>query len=326
MKTMKNIVLKVHNLTKIYAASRWFFRKAAKPFVAVDHISFELRGGEILGLLGANGAGKTTTIQMLLSTLTPTAGSIEYFGKDFFKYRSEILQQVGFASTYVSLPARLTVYENLYVHGNLYAIAHGELLERIKKFLKFFDLWSLRDREAEALSAGQKTRVMLIKALMTYPKIALLDEPTAALDPDVAHEVREFILKQQREQGLSVLFTSHNMDEVTYVCNRVLVLQHGTIIASDQPDRLAARISTSRVQLVVGDGLKRTIAYLNEHKLPYKLFERFIEISIEEHKIAALLTSLAHAGIAYSQIAIEKPTLGDYFFSLAQQAKKKKKG
>lgn len=322
---MKNIVLNVENLTKTYTPSRWFFSKRVQPFTAVDHISFSLCEGEILGLLGPNGAGKTTTIQMLLSTLTPTTGSIEYFGQDFFKNRSHILQHVGFASTYVNLPARLTVYENLYVHGKLYGIAHNDLLDRIKKFLHIFDMDKLRDREAEALSAGQKTRVMLIKALITYPKIALLDEPTAALDPDVAHEVREFILKQQREQGLSVLFTSHNMDEVAYVCNRVLVMQHGAIIASDRPELLAARISTTRVKLVIQDDLNRATAYLKEQKLSYSLFERFIEISIDEHQIAALLTGLAHAGIRYSEISIEKPTLSSYFMTIAQQSKKKKK-
>ncbi len=317
-----NTVLSVFGLTKIYYPSGWFLSRETAPFVAVNNISFKVREGEILGLLGPNGAGKTTTIQMLLSTLTPTSGSIEYFGKDFFRYRSEILNHVAFASTYVSLPARLTVYENLYVHGKLYGIPSHSLFERIKKFLTIFDLWHVKDREAGALSAGQKTRVMLTKAFMTYPKIALLDEPTASLDPDVAHEVRQFILKQQREQGLTVLFTSHNMDEVAYVCNRVLVLQQGTIIASDKPEKLAARVSTSYVQLVVGDDLSKAIAYLNEHKLAHRTVERFLEITVDENKIASLLTGLARAGVNYSEIAIQKPTLNDYFLSLTKQAKK----
>lgn len=312
--------LQVTQLTKTFPAKE----KGQEPFVAVDHISFSMGSGEILGLLGPNGAGKTTTIQMLLSTLTPTSGQISFFGKDFFKHRCEILQDVGFASTYVSLPAHLTVQENLAVHGRLYGITGNKLSERIEKFLNAFGVWKLRFKEAGTLSAGQKTRVLLAKAFLTQPKIVLLDEPTAALDPDIALEVRRFVLNQQREQKVSVLFTSHNMDEVTEVCDRVLVLRSGKIIADNTPDALAASVSTTRVHLVVGDGLKRTIAYAQTHKLPHVIQERWIAIEVDEHKIAELLTGLAHAGVSYSQIWIEKPSLEDYFLHVAQQQRKAK--
>lgn len=310
-------VLVVDQLTKIFPAKQ----KDQSPFVAVDHISFSLGSGEILGLLGPNGAGKTTTIQMLLSTLTPTSGSIRYFGKDFFTDRSAILQDVGFASTYVSLPAHLTVSENLMVHGRLYKLSGGKLQARIEKFLKAFGVWDLRSKESGGLSAGQKTRVMLAKAFISHPKIVLLDEPTAALDPDIAHEVRRFILNQQREEQVSVLFTSHNMDEVTTVCDRVLVLKNGTFIANNTPDALAASVSTTRVHLVVGDGLKRTVSYALAHNLIHSIQDRAIAIEVDENNIAQLLTGLAHVGVSYSQIWIEKPSLEDYFLSISAQRK-----
>jgi ABC-2 type transport system ATP-binding protein len=308
--------LSVQNLTKIYPSPE-------KPLTAVDHVSFELKHGEILGLLGPNGAGKTTTIQMLLSTLKPTDGSIKYFGKDFFKYRSECLQDVGFASTYINLPGDLTVEENLKIYGLLYGLSSSTLRDNITQFLKRFDIESFRQKKVNTLSAGQKTRVMLCKAFLAHPKIVLLDEPTASLDPDIAHEVREFVLHQQREHGVSVLFTSHNMDEVAYVCQRVLVLAKGKIIADDSPEKLAASVDISKVQLVVGDGLKRTIAYVSEHHLEYSLHERSIEIKIDEHKIAELLQNLAHIGIQYTQIFIEKPTLEDYFLKISKMRENK---
>jgi len=308
-------VLTVKNLVKTYRTDHTLF-------TAVDNISFELGQGEILGLLGPNGAGKTTTIQMLLSTLKPTSGSITYFGKDFFKHRSACLQHVAFASTYINFPGDLTVDANLTIYGMLYGLSYKETKHNISYFLKTFDIERLRYKQTNTLSAGQKTRVMLCKAFLANPKIILLDEPTASLDPDVAQDVREFILKQQEQHGISMLFTSHNMDEVAYVCKRVLVLSNGKIIADNTPENLASSVDISRVQLVVGDGLRRTIAYATEHGLAYSLQGRAIEIKVEEHKIADLLNGLAHSGVQYSQITIEKPTLEDYFLKVSQLRKK----
>jgi ABC-2 type transport system ATP-binding protein len=307
-------ILEVKELTKEFPA-----KETKKTFTAVDHISFSLHSGEILGLLGPNGAGKTTTIQMLLSTLRPTSGSIFFFGKDFFKNRSEILKEISFASTYISLPSHLTIKENLEIHGKLYELSGKTLHSRIEKFLAEFDVLEMQNRTMVSLSAGQKTRVMLARAFMTYPKIVLLDEPTAALDPDMAQEVRKFILRQQQEYKVSILFTSHNMGEVADLCERILVLKSGKIIADDTPDALANSVSTCQVNLIVGDGLKRTISYAAEQKLKYSVEERWISIEVDEHKIADLLAGLAAAEVSYSQIWIEKPTLEDYFIHISQQ-------
>jgi ABC-2 type transport system ATP-binding protein len=314
-----NVAVGVDQLTKIFPARKG----KEKEFVAVDHISFELKRGEILGLLGPNGAGKTTTIQMLLSTLTPSSGHISFLGRDFSKHRSWALQQIGFASTYVTIPHYLTVYENLDIHGRLYGMSKHDRRAWSEKYLTLFGAWDIRDQMFGTLSAGQKTRVTLAKVFMTSPRVVFLDEPTAALDPDIAQEVRKFIRQQQQEQGVSILFTSHNMSEVTEVCDRVLVLQSGKIIADDTPDALAASISTTRIYLDVGDGLKRTVAYVQSQQLPYQVEERWITIEVEERKIAEVLTELARAGVVYTQIWIERPTLEDYFLTIAQQTRKK---
>ncbi len=302
--------LSVRELTKSYGS-----------FTAVDHLSFQMSEGEILGLLGPNGAGKTTTIQMLLTALEPTSGKIEYFGQDLKSHRSELLQQVAFASTYVKLPSRLTVGENLDVYGRLYGLSASERRHRIDKFLGFFGAKELKKKSTGALSAGQMTRVMLAKAFLAHPRVALLDEPTASLDPDIALEVRAFVQEQRREYGVAILFTSHNMAEVSEVCDRVMFLQHGKIVAVDTPEKLAASVSTARVELLVGDGLKRTKEYTEKHSLRSSIDQRSITIEVEEHDIATLLAGLAKVGVNYSQIAIQKPSLEDYFLQLARQGK-----
>ncbi len=303
-----NPILQVKNLTKKYP-----------PLTAVNKISFDIQRGEILGLLGPNGAGKTTTIQMILGTLTPTSGSIAAFGLDFFTNQASVRQKIGFASTYVEFTSHLTIYENMAIHGRLYGMELSDLPNLIEKSLKDFDVWSQRHKSTNMLSAGQKTRVMLATAFLTKPELVLLDEPTASLDPDIAYEVRHFILEQQRKEQTTILITSHNMAEVEQLCGRVLVLKDGTIIGHDTPNNLAASVSTAKIQLNVGDGLKRTISFAQEKNMPYTLKDRWIEIALDEHKIAEFLTNLAQAGIQYSEISIDKPTLEEYFLHIAKK-------
>lgn len=322
---MKKTVLTVEQLTKIYYPSFMNAWRGQKSFTAVNGISFSLGEGEILGLLGPNGAGKTTTTQMLLSTLTPTSGTINYFGKDFFKHRSEILQQVSFASAYVKMPGRLTIMENLDVFGRLYGLSRSDRAAQIEKFLKFFEMWDLRDRETGGLSAGQMTRVMLAKAFLTRPKILLLDEPTASLDPDVAHDTLKFIAQRQQQDGVSILFTSHNMEEVVELCQRVLVLQDGVVIADDAPAKLAASVATARISLVMSDeNMIRIKSYVQQEALTHEIEANSITIEVDEHQVAHVLSALGTAGVWYDQISIDRPTLKDYFIQVSEQSRKKK--
>ena len=308
-------VLQVKNLKKIFG-----------NFTAVNDISFTLNRGEILGLLGPNGAGKTTTIQMLLSIMTPSSGSIYYFGKSLKTHRSEILEKVAFASTYVRLPSHLTIEENLNIYAQLYGISKKERESRIKYFLTFFDLWDVRSRESGVLSAGQITRVMLAKAFISKPTVVLLDEPTASLDPDIAQQVRKFILEQQQEHGTSILLTSHNMDEVTEVCDRVLVLQKGTIIANNTPEQLAASVKNSHIHLLVTKNQDDLEKYLVENGYLYAKMGQTFDIEINEHKIGQFLHEIAKREVWYEQISIEKPSLEDYFLQVAQASRNAKGG
>lgn len=311
-----NFLLQVHNLTKNFSSGFWPFKK--KQYTAVNDISFHLKKGEILGFLGPNGAGKTTTIQMLLGTLTPTSGSITCFGLDFMRHRIAILKKIGYASGYDKLPGRLTVWENLDVVGRIYGIPTSRRSQQIETLLKLFDMWALKDRATGTLSAGQTTRVMLAKAFIADPEIVLLDEPTASLDPDVAHEVRQFILKC-KERGTSILITSHNMDEVTELCDRILVLKNGVIIADDTPQSLATSIAKVRIHLTFSDDcIKKAQEYLQVGAWHYTVHHNEIIIELDEHAIAHFLAQLAEHKIIYSQISIDKPTLEDYFLTIAK--------
>ncbi|MBA3954611.1 ABC transporter ATP-binding protein [Candidatus Dependentiae bacterium] len=311
-------VLKVDNLTKIFVSGLWPFKKP-QLYTAVNNISFDLKAGEILGFLGSNGAGKTTTIQMLLGTLTPSSGSMSYFGTDFRLFRIAALKKVGYASGYDKLPARLTVAENLDVVGRIYGIAEPYRSQQIEKLLKTFDMWPMRDRQTGTLSAGQATRVMLAKAFIADPQVVLLDEPTASLDPDIAREVRQFILAQRAERGTSILITSHNMSEVTELCDRVLVLKKGSIIANNTPTELAQSISKIHLHLIISSGLNRAREYLQNAQLPFSAKDNQLSIELDEHVIAQVLAYFGEHKIIYSHISIDKPTLEDYFLSMAKQ-------
>jgi ABC-2 type transport system ATP-binding protein len=304
--TIMTSVLKVTDLKKKYSKK--------SPLFAVDGISFDLKQGEILGLLGPNGSGKTTTIQMLLGTLAITSGSILYFGKDFLHNRSDILQHVSFASTYTSLPFVLTVEENLKCFGRLYGMA--DIKAKVDPLLDRFGLSDKRHAKVSSLSAGQITRLMLVKAFFTDPKVALLDEPTASLDPDIAHDVCSFLLEKREETGLSILFTSHKMEEVAEVCDRVVVLKKGKLIADDLPRNLAKSVSFFRLRLTIIDGMKRTISLAEQEKITFEVIHRTITCSLDEKEIPRFLNLLMRAEVSYASIQIEEPTLEDYFLTI----------
>lgn len=293
-------ILQVSNLTKKF-----------KQFTAVSDVSFSLKEGEILGFLGPNGAGKTTTIQMLLGVLTPTSGEIDYFGKNLQNSREEILEQVNFSSTYTNLPWDLTVKENLTYLSYLYSISNRS--QRIKKLITFFRLEKLINQQVKDLSSGQVTRVNLAKAMINFPKVLLLDEPTASLDPETADHIRKFLLEQRKNFHVSIVFTSHNMTEVEDLCDRVIFINQGKIIADDTPENLAKTIEVCHVELNVADGLKRTIEICENQNKKYQLEGRYIIIDLKEREIPDFLRILMDKGVFYDQISIEKPTLEDYF-------------
>jgi ABC-2 type transport system ATP-binding protein len=207
--------------------------------LAVDDIAFAVAAGETVGLLGGNGAGKTTTIAMLLGLLIPTAGTIRILGHDMARDRFAALARMNFSSPYVALPQRLTVAENLRVYGHLYDVRHTDA--RIAELAGELDLGDLLDRPAGQLSAGQKTRVALAKALINRPEVLLLDEPTASLDPDTGDLVRSWLERYRAESGCTILLASHNMAEVERLCGQILMMKKGRIVDRGSPADLLNR-------------------------------------------------------------------------------------
>ncbi|MEM0969797.1 MAG: ABC transporter ATP-binding protein [Verrucomicrobiota bacterium] len=207
-------------------------------FRAVDGLSFSLGKGEILGLLGANGAGKTTAMSMLLGLITPTSGSIAVFGKSLQRERISVLHRMNFSSAYTNLPGNLRVAQNLEVFANFYGIAKPR--QRAQEMMERLEVTHLADRVTGHLSAGESTRVNLCKAFLNRPELLLLDEPTASLDPDVVDKVRGLIREIQREDGTSIIYTSHNMRDIEVVCDRVLFLHQGKVIREGTAEEIKA--------------------------------------------------------------------------------------
>jgi ABC-2 type transport system ATP-binding protein len=213
--------------------------KKFKQVDAVNGISFDVHRGTTTALLGGNGAGKTTTLSMLLGILTPSTGSIRILGEDMLRHRYRVLPRINFTSPYVDLPKRLTVAENLRVYARLYGVLRPR--ERIGELSLDLDLGELLNRPYGNLSAGQRTRVSLGKALLNRPEVLLLDEPTASLDPDVGDRMRTLLEQYQKRSGCTMLLASHNMGEVERMCNDVIMLRAGIVVDRGSPQALLAR-------------------------------------------------------------------------------------
>lgn len=312
-KTKTPVVLSVKGLTK-------HFHQGKSDFLAVDHVSFEVKKGEIIGLLGPNGAGKTTTIQMLLGLMDPSEGSVEYFGMSLEDHREEILQRVNHTSGYAEMPWRLSVWENINIFAWMYGVKNRS--EKIDELAEVFETTKLLKKKFMDLSAGQKTRVLLMKAFINEPELVLLDEPTASLDPDIADKIRKYILKEQKARNMSLLITSHNMKEVEEMCDKVVFLNHGKVYAIDTPSGLAKRNTVCELHLMVEDGLKRLIEVVDSHKYKYELKNRFIIITLPEEKVGPFLSEMGSRGLKYTEIEILRPSLEDFFLSVSDQKNK----
>jgi ABC-2 type transport system ATP-binding protein len=248
--------IEVRHLKKVYG-----------EIVAVDDLTFSVPPGAVLGLLGGNGAGKTTTIAMLLGLLEPTDGSIHVLGIDMRRRRYAALPHMNFASPYVDLPHRLTVRQNLAFYGRLYGVK--KLDKRIDEIAEHMQVAPFLDRPAGKLSAGQKTRLALAKALINRPSVLLLDEPTASLDPDTADWVRTYLKEYQHETHATILLASHNMGEVERLCDDVILLQAGRVFDRGSPDELIKRFGREDMEEVFLDmarGRGRGLADLKKNE------------------------------------------------------------
>ncbi|CEJ16171.1 Daunorubicin/doxorubicin resistance ATP-binding protein DrrA [bacterium YEK0313] len=237
---MKQAAIETSALIKDYGAVR-----------AVDGLTLVLPAGSTTALLGGNGAGKTTTIAMIMGLTLPTSGEVHVLGTDMARRRHDILHRMNFESPYVDMPNRLTVRQNLTVFGKLYGVA--DLRDRIGALAADLDLGDFLDRPTGKLSAGQKTRVALAKALINDPEVLLLDEPTASLDPDTADWIRSHLERYRSRRGATILLASHNMGEVERLCDRVVMMKRGRIEDDGSPAELIARYGRSNLEEVFLD-------------------------------------------------------------------------
>ncbi|MEK7450357.1 MAG: ABC transporter ATP-binding protein [Patescibacteria group bacterium] len=306
---MQDIVLEVKNLTKHYGI-----------FTAVKGISFTVPKGKVIGLLGPNGAGKTTTIQCLLGITLLDSGSVTYFGKDFAKNRQYCLQKINFASSFNTLLGRISVWENLLVFAHLYDIDNSK--KKIMELAEYFEVTELLSSLFHNLSTGQKTRINLVKSLLNDPELILMDEPTASLDPDIADKTLTLIEQLRKSRELSILYTSHDMEEVTRICDEVIFLDHGKIVAHDTPLGLTKRIPNAQLKLTVeGD---RAIAekFLKEYKQKFVFSSpHVVTINTEGKLIPKLIFGLSKNNIYITDIEVKKPTLEDAFLQIARNKK-----
>jgi len=237
---MSESVIQVEGLTKCYG-----------ELAAVDNVTFAVPAGSTCGLLGGNGAGKTTTLSMLLGLLLPTAGSIRVLGEDMLAHRHRVLARMNFSSPYVDLPHRLTVQENLSVYARLYGLRDRHA--RIQQLTEDLDIAAFLKRAYGHLSAGQKTRVGLAKALLNRPELLLLDEPTASLDPDTADRMRGYLKDYKAQSGATILLASHNMLEVERLCDDVIMMRTGKIVDRGTPAGLLSRYGRQNLEEVFLD-------------------------------------------------------------------------
>lgn len=224
-----NLILEVKNIKKSFG-----------NFMAVDDISFSLEEGHILGLLGPNGAGKSTTIFCLLGLILPDSGEVKLFGEDIAKNRSKLMQKVNYVSAEFSLPWNLTIWQSLYMFSKIYSVPDSG--KRIKELLDIFEISHLKDKMFRDLSLGQRARANLCKGFLNHPKLLLLDEPMASMDPDVVDKGINLIKAIQKEEGISIVYTSHNMWEIEEVATNVIFINHGNIVASGTPLELTKQV------------------------------------------------------------------------------------
>lgn len=295
------------------------YKSWKKTVEAVRGISFDIKEGEIFGLLGENGAGKSTTINILSGILTKDSGVISYFGKDIDdkSERENIRNSMNVSSAYFGLTGSLSVYENLVVYAKLFGVK--EYKKRIEELISQFQLTELKDKQTYTLSSGENTRLNLCKGFINHPKLLLLDECTVGLDPSIAAETRKFIKEYSQKNKATVLFTSHYMYEVEELCDRIAFMQDGKIIKIDTADNLKKLIKRQTVELTFEKSSPEISTLLQEKGINLILFEDNklkIEVDSEGDELYRLMHSLFKRGHYVKDMIITRPTLQDIFIHI----------
>ncbi len=288
-------------------------------FTAVDSLSFDIEKGEIFGFLGPNGAGKTTTISMIVTILEPTSGTAIVDGKDIIKDKDEVRKMIGIVFQDPSLDEELTAYENMEFHGVLYDVNRELRERRTAELLKLVDLDSRKNDLVKSFSGGMKRRLEIARGLLHHPKILFLDEPTVGLDPQTRNHIWGYIKKLNEEEGITIILTTHYMDEAEKLATRIAIIDNGKSIAMDTPDNLKESLKGDTVSLIcsepakIADSLAR-MSWISK----IKTHDSTISINVDkvEEKLPIILKELDRMDAEIKSISIKKPNLEDVFLNL----------
>ncbi|WP_094228992.1 ATP-binding cassette domain-containing protein [Methanolobus psychrotolerans] len=295
----------VENLTKKFG-----------DFTAVKNLSFIIKSGEVFGLLGPNGAGKTTTMSMLSTMLKPSSGKAAVNGFDIITNEDDVRKSIGIVFQDQSLDEELTAYENMDFHGRLYRIPKSTRQKKIMELLKLVELEGKKDNLVKTYSGGMRRRLEIARGLLHEPKILFLDEPTLGLDPQTRNHLWDYIERLNREKGITIILTTHYMEEADKLCNRIAIIDKGRIIALDTSEKLKNDIGGDVITIVSSerDKLYSVIQYLPEIK-NIEVHDSFLTIGLEnaEKHVAQIVNMASETGIPIDSISIHKPTLEDVF-------------
>lgn len=300
-------IIEVKNLTKKFSVKGGYL-------TAVDHISFDVKKGEVFGFLGPNGAGKSTTISMLATLIAPTEGDAIINNFSVLSNRDEVRKSIGLVFQDPSLDDRLTANENLCFHAKLYQVAPSEYKKRIEEVLKLVELWDRKDNFVKTFSGGMKRRLEIARGLIHYPEILFLDEPTIGLDPQTRVHIWDYINKLKKEREMTIFMTTHYMNEAEH-CDRIAIIDYGKIVALDTPDKLKGMVGGDIIRLTSANKemLKNEIE--NKYNIKAKIEDEILQIEVTDgEKFMPRLFSELTTKI--DSVELRKPTLDDVFLSL----------
>jgi ABC-2 type transport system ATP-binding protein len=295
--------------------------KKFKDVVAVNKVSFKVLRKEIYGLLGPNGAGKTTTINILITLLKPTSGQAFVDGIDVVKSPEKVRKKIGVVFQDPSLDMFLTAYENMYIHGKIYGLGGRELNKRIKELLDFVELKPFADKVVRYFSGGMRRRLEIARALLHDPDILILDEPTIGLDPQTRNKIWEYIKAVRKERGITILMTTHYMDEAEFLCDRISIMDHGRIIAEGTPEQLKSIIGSDVVLIKFSDTQKPMCldndldgAVSSCRSVSGNRVELVVRDAVKT--LPRIFEEYERKGLVIEEISYRRPTLNEVFIYL----------
>jgi len=301
----------------MYAIKVEGLTKQFNNFVAVDHISFSVKSGEIFGLLGPNGAGKTTTINMLSTLLNPSSGYAEVAGFDITTNRDDVRRNIGIVFQEPALDDKLTGRENLEFHAMMYGLDKEERRKRIENALELVELTDKADILVENYSGGMKRRLEIARGLIHEPKVLFLDEPTLGLDAQTRRHIWEYIRELNKKSGVTLILTTHYMEEADYLCDRIAIIDHGKIIAMDIPQRLKDVLGGDVISVEVEADIDKLMDHLRGLSWikAMKRHDEVLDLTVEkgEKRIPELISTAQKVGVSIASINLHEPSLEDVF-------------